>query len=137
MAFAKRQHTLTSLVLLMFCFSASVFSKPKSIFSTAPSTQEKQTPSTVTTAPAQTSSELPVPDKAIDILLAAAQVNGLDVAGLKPWHILVSYDVFDEDGDNVNDGTYEEFWVGPKQYRLIYTSKDFTQTDIATDQGLY
>jgi hypothetical protein len=64
-------------------------------------------------------------------------VNGLDAAGLKPWHMAVEYDVFDDDGDNVSDGRYEEFWVGPKQYRIIYTSKDFTQTDVATDHGLY
>ena len=86
---------------------------------------------------AQAGSEPPIPDKAGDILSSAAQVNGLEGPGIKAWHIAVEYDVFDEDGDNVSDGTYEEFWVGLKQYRVIYTSGDFTQTDIATDHGLY
>jgi hypothetical protein len=78
-----------------------------------------------------------VPQDARELLLAAAQVNGLEAAGLKPWHILVSYDKFDEDGDNVDSGTYEEFWLSPKQYRLSFTSHDFTQTDFATETGLY
>lgn len=78
-----------------------------------------------------------VPQDARELLLAAAQVNGLEAPGLKPWHILVSYDKFDEDGDNVDSGTYEELWLSPKQYRLNYTSHDFTQTDFATETGLY
>jgi hypothetical protein len=56
---------------------------------------------------------------------------------LKPWHILVSYDKFDEDGDNVDSGTYEEFWAGPRRYRLSYASHDFTQTDVASEKGLF
>ena len=49
----------------------------------------------------------------------------------------MSYDKYDEDGDNVDSGTYEEYWVSPKQYRLSYSSQDFTQTDIATEDGLF
>jgi hypothetical protein len=124
-------------VLGMLCLSATtVLSKSWSILSAASLGQEKQTSGAASTA-TQVPSEAPIPEKAGDILLSAALVNGLDAAGLEPWHIVVEYDVFDEDGDNVNDGTYEEFWVGPKQYRVTYTSKDFTQTDIATDHGLY
>jgi len=78
-----------------------------------------------------------VPQDAKELLLAAAQVNGLDAPGLKPWHILVSFDKYDEDGDNVDSGTYEEFWVGASQYRLTYTSQDFAQTDFATENGLF
>jgi hypothetical protein len=78
-----------------------------------------------------------VPQDAKELLLAAAQVNGLDDPGLKPWHILVSFDKYDEDGDNVDSGTYEEFWVGASQYRLTYTSQDFAQTDFATENGLF
>ena len=35
-------------------------------------------------------------------------LNGLESTDLLPWHIVVTYDQFDEDGDNVNSGVYEE-----------------------------
>jgi hypothetical protein len=78
-----------------------------------------------------------IPRDAKELLMAAAQANGLDAPGLKPWHILVSYDQYDEDGDNVDSGTYEEFWVRASQYRITYTSQDFKQTDFATENGLF
>lgn len=30
------------------------------------------------------------------------------------------YDQFDDDGDNIHSGTVEEFWAGPKKYRISY-----------------
>src|SRR5580700_758351 len=36
-------------------------------------------------------------------------LNGLESADLQPWHLVVIYDQFDEDGDNVHSGVYEEF----------------------------
>ena len=64
-------------------------------------------------------------------------LNGLDSTGLLPWHIVVTYDQFDEDGDNVHSGVYEEFWAGTKKFKRIYKSDDLNQTDYATDKGLY
>jgi hypothetical protein len=64
-------------------------------------------------------------------------LNGLQSTGLLPWHIVVTYDQFDEDGDNVHSGVYEEYWVGANKYKRIYKSDDFNQTDYATDKGLY
>jgi len=80
---------------------------------------------------------LTVPKSPAELLTAAALVNGLDAPGLKPWHIAVTYDQFDEDGDNVDSGTYEEFWITSRQYRLAYASQDFKQTEYATESGLY
>ena len=70
-------------------------------------------------------------------LEAARAINGLDSANVSPWHIVVSYDQFDEDGDNNNSGIYEEYWTGPKKYRRSYRSDALNQTDVATDHGLY
>jgi len=67
----------------------------------------------------------------------ARAINGLDSANVSPWHIVVSYDQFDEDGDNNNSGIYEEYWAGPKKYRRSYRSGALNQTDVATDHGLY
>jgi hypothetical protein len=72
-----------------------------------------------------------------DWLEKEATLNGLQSTDLRPWHIVVSYDHFDEDGDNVHSGVYEEYWVGAKKYKRIYTSDNFNQTDYATDKGLY
>jgi hypothetical protein len=66
-----------------------------------------------------------------------AALNGLESAGVLPWHIVVTYDQFDEDGDNVHSGVYEEYWAGEKKYKRIYKSDDFNQTDYATDRGLF
>jgi hypothetical protein len=54
-----------------------------------------------------------------------------------PWRIVVKYDQFDEDGDKVHSGTYEELWAGTKKFRIRYTADDLNQVDYATAQGLY
>jgi hypothetical protein len=64
-------------------------------------------------------------------------LNGLQSADVHPWHLVVSYDEFDEDGDNVHSGTFEELWAGPTKYTRIYKSDNFNQADYATDHGLY
>lgn len=66
-----------------------------------------------------------------------AALNGLQSTDIHPWHIVMTYDQFDEDGDNVHSGTYEEFWAGPTEYKQIYKSDNFNQTDYATDRGLF
>ena len=64
-------------------------------------------------------------------------LNGLESPDILPWHIVVSYEQFDEDGDNVHSGVYEEFWAGAKKYKRIYKSDDLNQTDFGTEKGLY
>jgi len=54
-----------------------------------------------------------------------------------PWHVKLTYDQFDEDGDNVHSGSFEEFYVGPKRYKQILTGDVINQIDVATDAGLY
>ena len=66
-----------------------------------------------------------------------SDLNGLESPDLLPWHIVVSYDQYDEDGDNVHSGVYEEYWAGARKYKRIYKSDDLSQTDFATDKGLY
>jgi hypothetical protein len=64
-------------------------------------------------------------------------LNGLQSEGVHPWHIVMTYDQFDEDGDNIHSGTFEEFWAGPAKYKRIYRSDNFNQVDYATAHGLY
>ena len=65
-----------------------------------------------------------------------AALNGLQSADVLPWHVVMIYDQFDEDGDNVHSGVYEEYWAGEKKYKRIYKSDNFNQTDYATDSLL-
>lgn len=69
-------------------------------------------------------------------LAKVTELNGLEGRS-QPWHLRVIYDEFDEDGDNVNSGVYDELWVSPKKYRRIYKSDNFNQTDYASDNGLF
>lgn len=72
-----------------------------------------------------------------DWLRKEAALNGVDSPDIHPWHILMTYDQFDEDGDNVHSGTFEEFWAGQEEFKQIYKSDDFNQADYATDRGLF
>jgi hypothetical protein len=54
-----------------------------------------------------------------------------------PWRIVITYDQFDEDGDNVHSGTYQEIWAGSNKFRISYKADDLDQLDYATAQGLY
>jgi hypothetical protein len=47
-------------------------------------------------------------------------VNGLESADLKPWHIILSYDPFDEDRDHVHSGAFEAYWLSPNQSSRVY-----------------
>jgi hypothetical protein len=49
----------------------------------------------------------------------------------------LTYDQVDRDGDNIHGGVYEEYWISTNRYKRIYKSDNFTQTDYATDRGLY
>lgn len=71
------------------------------------------------------------------ILEAAHEVNGLDGSNVSPWHMKVSYQTFDVNSQPKISGSYEELWISPKKYRRTYTSTSFSQTDFATDHGLY
>ena len=62
--------------------------------------------------------------------------NGLERM-MTPWHIVIAYEQFDEQGDKVHSGTFEEFWAGPKRFKTTYKSDNLNQTDYATAQGLF
>ena len=86
------------------------------------------------------SGKKPADADAVDLpnwLTKQAALNGLQSTELRPWHIVVTYDQFDEDGDNVHSGVYEEYWAGAKKYKSVYKSDNLNQTDYATDKGLF
>ena len=62
-------------------------------------------------------------------LTKEAALNGLESTDLLPWHIVVTYDQFDKDGDNVHRGVFEEYWAGAKKYKRTYKSDDLNCND--------
>src|SRR5258708_4432127 len=72
-----------------------------------------------------------------DLLKLASELNGLDDTSNTPWHIELTYDHFDEDGDNDHSGAVEEFYAGPKKYKRIIVSDTLNQTDVADGSHLY
>lgn len=64
-------------------------------------------------------------------------INGLSASDVRPWHMVIAYDQFDGDGDNFNSGVLEELWAGPKKFKRTYKSDNLSQTDYATDHGLF
>jgi hypothetical protein len=68
------------------------------------------------------------------ILELLSQRNGLE--GSDGWHIKLHFDQLDENGNLMYTGTVEEFFAGPKRYRIIFGGR-FNQIEVANDQGLF
>jgi TonB family protein len=83
------------------------------------------------------SADQPLPKEPGAILSLASQVNGLGSPGLMPWHLKASYETFDRNGKSNGHGTFEVFWAGPKKYKQTITSDAFSQTEYATQAGVY
>jgi hypothetical protein len=80
---------------------------------------------------------LPRGDKsAFAQLVSAAADDGL-IRRLEPWHLKVAFQEFDEDGDEINAGTFEERWAGEKKDVVSYSSGLLQHTDYSTEDGVY
>ena len=77
-------------------------------------------PPTVTPGPAQ--APLPVtPSDPAEIFAAAAPLYDFASPTLKPWHMKVSYQLYDEMSKPTTQGTFEYWWASPKTYRTTWT----------------
>jgi hypothetical protein len=88
-------------------------------------------------APTVPAAQVTIPSDPADLLRLAARLNGLLVPDAKPWHLKASYDIFNGDGKRAERGIYELLWVNSKKFRRSYVSKSFSQTDYATDRGIF
>jgi hypothetical protein len=80
------------------------------------------------------------PPESVDLSAAYGKwvaLNGLQSPDVRPYHVVVEYDCFDEDGDNFDSGVFEEYWAGPRKYKRSYKSESFNQTDFASAKGLF
>ena len=71
-----------------------------------------------------------------DVLLAAANANGLARPTLTPWHIKISFESLDGHGHALSQGTFEEFWAGPGRYKRIFATNNFNQVEYLTGAGV-
>lgn len=75
--------------------------------------------------------------QAAKILDTLTSVNGLDPRPSGPWHVELSYDEFDTDGDNVHSGIIEEFYVDATRFRRTIKTDESNQTEVANGSSLY
>jgi TonB family protein len=70
------------------------------------------------------------------LMFAARKLNNLAAADAKPWHIKATFQLFGDDGTVTEEGTYEEFWASPSQFKRTFTGKQFAQTAYGSNKGV-
>lgn len=84
----------------------------------------------------QPPSPSPEPTDGRELMMAARKLNNLAAADVKPWHIKATFQLFDEKGVVTDEGTYEESWASPFQFKRTFTGKTFSQTAYGSKQGV-
>ncbi len=56
---------------------------------------------------------------------------------LKPWHLKISYELYDEEGKPSEQGTFEYWWASPKVYRSTWTRPGATLSRWHTANGMH
>ncbi len=87
-------------------------------------------------APAKEAPAPAMPGDPKELMLLAAKTNGLIGDDVKPWHLKATYQLFDDQGNVKDQGSYEEFWVSSNKFKRIFTGSAFTQTYYGTEKGL-
>ena len=90
----------------------------------------------VLTLPSQ-KTPAPLPSDPSALLDLTRQKNGLSGPDIPPWHIHGTYKTYNEKGSVMQEGTYEEWWIGPAKYKRSFASSIFTQTDYADGAKLF
>jgi TonB family protein len=87
-------------------------------------------------APSASSAEVITPKDAKERMELAEKVNGLHGLDI-PWHLKASYEVFGIDGKSTGTGTYEEWRVSAKQYRVAFHSPSLSAEEYGSDHGVF
>jgi hypothetical protein len=97
-------------------------------------------PAQAAAAPAPPAPAVPpdvtTPDDPRKRIALAEKVNGLHGLDI-PWHLKASYVVFSVDGPTSDAGTYEEWRVSEKQYRVALHSPSLSVEEYGTDHGVF
>jgi len=73
----------------------------------------------------------------VERLHRATALNSIDDPTMKPWHLKLSFQLFDAKGTPTEKGTIEEWWGGPSREKTVYTSPSYSSTEIRTNDGLF
>jgi TonB family protein len=87
-------------------------------------------------APPSAPPEVATPDdprKRIELAEKVNGLRGLDTA----WHLKATYEVFTTDGTTGDAGTYEEWRVNEKQYRVALHSPSLNVEEFVTPHGVF
>jgi TonB family protein len=77
------------------------------------------------------------PAALVERLHRATAANSIDDPQLKPWHLKLSFELYDAKGNPTEKGTIEKWWAEPSKEKTVYTSPSYTSTEIRTKDGLY
>lgn len=92
----------------------------------------------VAQAPAQSAAsnpQQPLPSDPAALMSLAWQQNGLHGKDLKPWHVRASWQIVDNKGKPEKQGTWEEWWAGPQQWKLVVDAPEAHRTTWGTPKG--
>lgn len=70
-------------------------------------------------------------------LKKAADSSSPNSAGLKPWHMKMSAQLFDWKGTSTGTGTIEEWWMAPNNEKRVFAFPGYNGTEIITSDGIY
>jgi hypothetical protein len=115
--------TLSALLLFAFVQAAAPGPAPAAA---APPTQA---------APAAGTGDFSTPADPKELMEMARKMNGLRGLDGQPWHLKASYEVFGADGQSKDKGTFEEWWIKARQYKVAFTSPEFSLAEYGTDHG--
>jgi TonB family protein len=87
-------------------------------------------------APSTSSAEVVTPTDPKERMELAQKVNGLHGLDI-PWHLKASYEVSGLDGKPTDTGTFEEWRVNNKQYRVALHSPTISAEEYGTDHGVF
>ena len=82
----------------------------------------------------QASPATALPSDPRELFAAAAPFYDFTSPELKPWHLKATYQLYDENGKNSEEGSFEYWWASPQLYRSTWTRGTATHTDWHTDK---
>ena len=81
--------------------------------------------------------DVSTPDDPRKRLELGQKVNGLRGLDPLPWHLKANYEVFDTEGKSKDRGTFEEWRISTKQYKLSFHSAELSLEEYGTDHGIF
>jgi TonB family protein len=123
---------MRSLILVIGLISSLDFAQGQATPSGPPASASPATQAT----PSTSSAEVATPTDPKERMELAQKVNGLHGLDI-PWHLKASYEVFGLDGKPNDSGTFEEWRVNAKQYRVALHSPTISAEEYGTDHGVF